>query len=264
MISVTPVISKEVPVNNIWEPLGVVIPAFLVICGGVFALYKYIKSKQRKELRYSIVTDILLADIRDDISSSNDIKVMVSGKKVQNVRFTTIRVRNSGNVPIKQEDYEIPLWFMEGSMFRSKSLINASVNNTVPIGIPATILNFEDIDKIGISKILLNSGDEVYFSMILSDYKDEIKVNGRVVGVKEIKNEPFILKQPLNFSQVLGQWIGYLLVFLFISLIPSLSVTYFLHQQFISVYVITLITFLIAYFILIFFIKIKEYIFNQK
>ena len=254
------------PVNQIqqiltapfWTPIGVIFSSLFVIVGGSFSLYKYLKSRQHKEISYSIVTDTLLANIQDGMVGTTDIKVMVEGKKVQNVRFVALRIRNSGNVPIKQEDYEVPLWFMEGSLLRSRNLIDGKVYNTEPANIPAVATLHSDIDKAGINKLLLNSGDAIYINLLLSDYSQPIQVNGRIVGVKEIKQEPFNIKQSLNLTQRIGQLIAVFIVLGIISVIPSISLSLFLHAQFWSNFVIITLTFSVVFLCLYLFNKIKQ------
>ena len=226
-----------------------------LIVGGLFALFKYVKSRQRKEISYSIISDFLLANIQDNISS-RDIKLTVDTKKVNNIRFITLRIRNTGNMPIEQDDYNKALWFLPKVVIDNGNLIDAQVAGTQPEGI-STSTTIDDEGRVAITNTLLNSGDSIFINILLSDYQEIIKVNGRVSGVKEIKPELFVAKQPFNISNFIGQMIVVLVLCGGLSFILSAALFFFQGISFINTFIIIALTLIVAFVVVYLFMKFK-------
>ncbi len=251
----------QAPVNSpsdwlrpeVMLPVGVTL--LIAGVGGLFSLIKIFRSRQRKEISYSIVSDTLLANIQDNISTK-EIKVTVDGKKVNNVRFVSLRIRNSGNVPIRQEDYEVPLWFIPANVYGNGNVVDAGVTSTEPIGISA-VAQINANSQVGLNSFLLNPGDVIYVGILLSDYSELIQVFGRITGVNEIKLEQFAVKQPTKMSTLFGQGVAVLLICMILASVIDLPLALVYKINFLNtlwIITFTLVSLFAAYFI---FSKIK-------
>ncbi len=237
-----------------------IVPVIAVI----LTAYQLIKSKTKKEISYSIVSDQLLANIHDSISSTNNIKILIDNKAVHNIRLVTLRIRNSGNIPIKLEDYSQSLWFLTSDLLISKKLINSQVTETQPEGIPTQVINIPNIGAsgvIGLKNVLLNSGDCVFLYILLSDYSEEIKLYGRIEGVKHIRKEQFVQKPPFNLGNLIGQTIAAIIISILSGFLLALPITFFLKVNILYVGFIISSTFL-CIFIIFFFLNLYKRLFT--
>ena len=96
-----------------------------------------------------------------------------------------LKICNAGNTPINPLDYEHPIKFDFG---QRAQILSTAILKTSPES-----LKKEDISLTGIFRkhkfvpSLLNSGDTITFRALLSNYEGELKVSGRIVGIKQIK-----------------------------------------------------------------------------
>ena len=84
-------------------------------------------------------------------------------------------------MPICPGDYIVPIQLSFGN---GATLLDAEVLETTP---PSIQVNFQcALSHIEIHPLLLNSKDSIKLKVLLSDFRDEIKVDGRIVGIKRI------------------------------------------------------------------------------
>jgi hypothetical protein len=110
------------------------------------------------------------------------LQILFEGTPIENVHLIEIKILNSGNVPITSTDYERAVNFRFGD---KAHILTAEVTDTTPKELRATA-NIQT-GNVVLTPILLNNGDSITFRMLVSQFHGEILVDGRIIGVKEIK-----------------------------------------------------------------------------
>jgi hypothetical protein len=163
------------------------IQAVLVLVGIIVTIIVYWKQRQRKSLGYEVLSCTPLSSVdRKTLDNYRRVGLQFKfhGQTIRQGHFITVKVTNTGNVPIKKDDYdeEINLTFGE----KAKILATRVVEKK-PDTIPVT-MSWSEAHKVIISKILLNSKDSFVVELLVSDFDGKVRVGGRIVGVKEIKD----------------------------------------------------------------------------
>jgi len=84
---------------------------------------------QRKAISYGIITDASVVSVSDKVKDR--IQILYDGMQVQNLRLIEIRIQNTGNLPIKPDDYVEPLVIRVPSM----SIFSTEIVDTSSLGI---------------------------------------------------------------------------------------------------------------------------------
>jgi hypothetical protein len=105
------------------------------------------------------------------------------GKVVPQVRLVEIRIKNSGSLPIKPEDYIEPL----SVRLPNSEILSSEVRDAQSLG--ASIeTKLSNGSELVLSKTLLNPTDFFDVKMLLADVDADFSVAGRIVGVSKIRN----------------------------------------------------------------------------
>ena len=158
------------------DPMVRSILATVAICVTVSL---FLIGRRRKRLSYSL-SDTRVLGIHEGVNPSR-VQILFDGEAVTEVHLVTITVSNSGNEPVKADDFERALRFTWPQAAR---ILTAEVIETNPQTLAPTI-------KIGLSEIaldpqLLNSGDFLRIRVLINQ-PGKLSVDARVVGVKQIK-----------------------------------------------------------------------------
>lgn len=106
---------------------------------------------------------------------------------------------------------------------------------TNPKGIKAKVDVFSD--NVALNPVLLNGGDSITLKIFLEKYEDDIDVDGRIVGVKNI--------QPLKVNK----YSGFLVVWGLVGMITGLLISFYAtYHHLLDVTVIGIIFFVSGYF----------------
>ena len=136
---------------------------------------------RKKALTYTVLTNSGLVPISDE--AQNNIQILYKGKVVPNVQLVEMRIKNSGSLPIKPEDYIEPLRVrLSNSKILSSEVMDA---HSVGAYIETKLSNQSEI---ALSKTLLNPTDFFDVKILYADGADDLAVVGRIVGVKKIQN----------------------------------------------------------------------------
>lgn len=176
----------------------------------------YLKQKKRKEISYAILSKVQLLSVKSEIKEK--VTILFEDKPTQQVHLAEILIFNSGNISVVKEDFKRPISLGFGN---KAQILSAEITETSPE-------NLEAEDRIQGKKVVLklelfNSNDSVLLKMLVSRLSD-IKVDGRIVGIKKInefrrKEKRYIL--PIFFGMAV-EFLGfYVLVFLDHILGPS-------------------------------------------
>jgi hypothetical protein len=225
--------------DPVWSfSLGVL---FTVIISIIF----YLIQRSRKLLSYDI--GLYTRIITKEIESEDKLKILFNNKRVKNTFLIIISIFNSGNIPIKTNDYEKELRFNFGE---DSEVLEAEVLKTKPDNLN---IEFNQIDNfLSIKPFLLNSKEFVTFKVLVSEFSGDINninLDGRIVGVNMI-----VKKKPKYIIRSIGLVI--MLQFLGVVAIMILSLKNIKYIYTITFWVTTIIVFFIFSIILILFLFI--------
>jgi len=145
-----------------------------------------------------------------------NIQVLFDGKPVQDAQLIIVEIVNSGNVAIKSIDYERPINLDFGE---NSHILAAEVTETTPANLDVSI-NIEGT-KILLNPTLMNGKDAITIKTIGGQFNDQITVEGRIVGVKEVQKST-----KRNKIQVINSfivWVGGVASALAISMMLEIS-----------------------------------------
>lgn len=163
----------EIIRDPMWQFIGVI----LVI---IIPLILYLVQRRRKALSWEIISNTPLLSIDDEIRGN--LQVLFDGKPVQDVQLIIVEIINSGNVAIKSTDYERPINLDFGE---NAHILTAEVTETTPDNLDVSI-NIEGT-KVLLNPTLMNGKDSITIKTIVGQFNDQITVEGRIVGVKEVQ-----------------------------------------------------------------------------
>lgn len=166
----------EIIRDPLWQFIGVI----LAIIAIAITVILYWIQRQKKALSWQVVSNTPLLSIDKEIKGN--LEVLYDGKRVQDVQLIIAKIINTGNVPIKSTDYECPINFDFGENAR---ILTAEVTETSPDSLKASA-NVEG-KKVILPPTLMNNRDWITLKFLVNQYDGPISVDGRIVGVKEIK-----------------------------------------------------------------------------
>ncbi len=175
--------------DQIWNFVAVFI-ALVVFCAD---LILYRARQKRKNLSYEIISNYPLISVRDGFDK---VSILYENETVRNINMVVVRVFNSGDIPIRPDDFYRDVTFHFGS---KSQILSSEIIDQNPRGLGAELeeINFSSdsavaeqqnhpANKVVLSPILLNKGSEVKVKFLVSQFH-EVNVDGLVVGVQEIE-----------------------------------------------------------------------------
>ena len=181
----------EIIRDPLWQFVTVVIIAIIAI---IVTIILYLIQRRRKSLSWEIISNTPLLSIDEEIRGN--LQVLFAGKPVQDVQLIILKIINSGNVPIKSTDYERPINLKLGE---NALILTAKVTEKNPSGLETPITN--EGTRVVLEPTLMNEGDSFTIKMLVNQFDDQITVDGRIVGVKDIqKTTSSKVQFTLNFD----------------------------------------------------------------
>jgi hypothetical protein len=178
--------------DPMWQFIGVVL-ALAAICVSVVL---YLLQRRRKALVYEFLSRTPLLSMKEEVEGK--LQILFDGEPVSDVHLVVVKIVNSGNVPITAHDYERPLALSVGAKAK---ILTAEVSETVPESLQALATIGPDRTDVVLTPVLLNGGDSATIKMLVSQFSGGIRVDGRIVGVKDIKR---LRESPLIFLLALA------------------------------------------------------------
>jgi hypothetical protein len=240
-------------VSVLSSPIWAVIAAIAT----VIAIFISIRQQQRKGISYKVVTDTPLLSLKEEVKGR--VQVLFDAKPVGNSRLVVLKIFNSGNVPILPTDYIEPIKLGFGV---NTEILDSEVLETVPTDIKdkAKAPNTkDDIGGVMLEPLLLNSRDSITLKVLLAQthLTKEVKVTGRIVGIKQILN---VDKLPPIFLP-LARTFTYVSYIVFLAIIIYLQFSRY-ERSFINI-LISILTIIILALIYIFVYTIIAAIINS-
>lgn len=164
------------------NPYAWAILSICTIISVVFAIYTWIKGKERKEFTCSYASNAL---IRGGEKQNPSIKVEYDGIEVKNLTSTNIAIWNSGNKVLNQSDMvtgkELTISVEEGKRILAVEIINQS-DETNRFELSRRTENIQ-----GIAFDYVDVQEGVVLQVFHDGYNDSIKVGGKIKGGKPIR-----------------------------------------------------------------------------
>jgi hypothetical protein len=167
--------------SPLWGGIGVFVAIVLGVIATVLTLIQIRKARTRKLLAYNVVSNAPIVTVNKEVE--NRVKVLLDGNTIEDARIVVIEVLNAGDVPIQATDYESPVTFDFGT---GAEVLNVDVLQTKPDSIKSSFTLKSG--QVSLVPLLLNSQDSITFKALLTKSKGEVKVQGRISGVKEINS----------------------------------------------------------------------------
>lgn len=154
----------------------------LTIFSTFFAVYTWIKGKERKELTYSYTSNAI---IRGGEKQNPAIKVEYNGIEVNDLTSTKIAIWNSGNKVLNKSDMvvekELTISVDEGKRILAVEIITQSDETNKFVLTYAT----ENTQSISFDYVDVQEG--AVLQVFHDGYNDAIRVDGKIKGGKPIK-----------------------------------------------------------------------------
>src|SRR6266568_876851 len=160
--------------DSIWQFLGVVVALIIGIPGLFISIRGLLQQRNLKRLDYEIINDTPILDVQQD----SKVKIEVNDKQVRNLRLVFLKIRNTGNVPIKEEDFVEPLAFK----FRSGAeVLDSKIEEVIPSNLKPSLT--VDSQSVTLKPLLLNPKDTIKLKMLLSGSNEKIEGEVRIAGI---------------------------------------------------------------------------------
>jgi hypothetical protein len=115
--------------DPIWQSIGV----FVAIVVGGIGVALILVGRPHKGLRVEVLSNSPLIPVTAEIA--NEIQVLYEGQPVQTLSVILLRLENTGNEPITENDYSEPIRISIG---QHGEIGEVTVQETRPEGIPLT------------------------------------------------------------------------------------------------------------------------------
>jgi hypothetical protein len=173
--------------NHIWQVLGVVIALIGIILHVLF-------------IRRKALTCVLMSAFPFVQGSSSRVQLnaMFNRKTLESPFFFAFRFTNTGNVPLKQDDFVAPICLV----FHKTNVILAEVFKQNPNDID--VQPHISKDTVEIIPVLLNPQDSFCIKVLLDYAPIRYDLKARIVGIKEIGQSPVSPKRAIALAFVRG------------------------------------------------------------
>ena len=162
------------------DPLWQFVGAVLAVLALVATFVVYALQRQRKGVSFEVLSRTNLLTVREELEGK--LEVLYEGHAVRSLSVLVIKVWNSGNQPIKSDEYERPISFCVG---QSAHILTADITAAEPSGLLASARS--STNTVTIDPTLLNPGDSVTIKLLVRDLEGQLRPDARIVVVKEVQ-----------------------------------------------------------------------------
>jgi hypothetical protein len=164
--------------DPIWQFLG----SFIGLIALVITTWISLKGRAKK-LNYEVISQTSLLNFDLD-STIPKLTLLFGNNPIHNAEIVLIRISNEGSVPIRPREFEYPLKLAVGE---TSSILDAKLVRKHPDNLVVK-LSLKDSKFLAIDPLLLNPGD-YFLIQIIAMPEVNIRVKGRIAGIREIKSE---------------------------------------------------------------------------
>ena len=144
---------------------------------GVLITIWYTERQSCRRFVYAVDSDVPV--LRKE--ASDQMKVIFSGKEIQEPRLLVVDLWNAGKVSIDPTDFIEPVAF---SFTKQTDVLDAEVLESEPFNLSA-VLRLTQSDVI-LQPLLFNKGDRVRIRILVSGLGGQLKVVSRIKGVRDV------------------------------------------------------------------------------
>jgi hypothetical protein len=166
-----------------WGMIGTLISLVALIAAIIIGIFQ-IKLAERPKKSIKCMTVSKASLVKFDDRFKDQLQVCFQGKDIKDATSIILRVHNSGKLAITPNDFIRPISFIFAS---SSEIINAEILKVKPTNLGAKLLVVKN--GIELQPLLMNSGDTIEISTIISSFNNNLTVDGRIIDVKTIKLE---------------------------------------------------------------------------
>jgi len=169
--------------DPVWQFVGAIMGAIIGVLAILGAYHIFSLQREVKILQVVVLTSTSLAKI--DQSVAEKVKMLYKDQYVTDPFLFQVKVENSGNQTIREEDYAKPIRFV----FPPRAeIVEAMVLESSPQNIGMTVQKEQNTATL--SPVLLNEKDRVIVSILVSNMPVDsgaqpFYVDARIAGVKE-------------------------------------------------------------------------------
>lgn len=163
-----------------WEFVGVITGVILSIIAIIISIIQ----NKKKQLSYDIPYLYPLVKINKNVK--NDFEVKYKGETIEQVCITELIIENTGNIPIRKEDFNEPIKI---EIKNCSHIFNVELVETVPDNLVVIIDINNDTNLIYINPMLLNKNDSFKLKIVFEGENSSIKLSSRIVDLSEIINK---------------------------------------------------------------------------
>lgn len=166
--------------DPVW--LGVIVGVLGIVVGAVIAIVVYFLQRRRRELSYQQIITPMLPQQRQALEQFLNMKLPDAYEVV-------LKLVNSGNLPIRSKHFASPVTVV---FDKSTQVWGSGITETEPASAQSTTTLTTVTGSRGteatLKLLLLNPGDSVTMKFMVDHFDRRVAIDGRIVGVKEIKN----------------------------------------------------------------------------
>jgi hypothetical protein len=167
--------------DQIWQFVSALVGALAILT----AYHVFILQQEVKALQVVILASTSLVEVEQSVAE--EIEVLYKDQTVTNLSLFQVKVENSGNQPIREEDYAKPIQFVFPP---HAEIVEAVILESSPPSIGMTVQT--ERNSATLSPVLLNQEDRTIARFLVSNMPSSggpqpFTVDARVVGVKDIK-----------------------------------------------------------------------------
>lgn len=150
-----------------WGVIIAILSLLAVIILGVIQIRSTQKPKKEIKCFHLASTPLFTVDNR----YKDDLSISYKGEKIDDATSVILRVDNSGQSAVKVDDFTRPITFQ---FAQDAKIINAVISDQKPSNINANISYEGNTNVIELTPLLMNSGDSIEISALISLFDKNI------------------------------------------------------------------------------------------
>ncbi|MGX9161922.1 hypothetical protein [Priestia megaterium] len=187
---------------------------FTTLVSSTIAITLYFKNKKKKQLSFDVYSwDTIVTKMNEDIKIYYKDTIEIT----DDLNMVMIKIRNTGNEPIKKDDFENDLFLK----FTDSKVFDVSINETKPYGLDIEVYYDELESRVGIKPLLLNPKDEFNIKLLTNNLTPNFFVPTRIVGgsvveyKKRQKRFAVKLEKITSVAEIAGAVVGFVIIILY-------------------------------------------------
>lgn len=155
------------------------ISTFIALASVIVPIIIFFLQDKNKELSYEIIGFSEIANVN---FASDKLELTYDGKKINKLGLLSVRISNSGGVPIRHEDFERPILLKLGER---PEILKSRMGQSLPTNLKPQLTTVGT--AVEVAPLLLNPGDNFIVEIITSSDYPKLEVDARIAGIKSAK-----------------------------------------------------------------------------